>query len=592
MANQKSQHYNWFKGDSSNGKKKSSKDSAKTVWKFTKVFLYFSLFFFSMWGCVQVFIVKTDTSVGRGVEIYSSQNAISPQVASAHLNGKHVNAVTNTKTGTTTPAYDVYSVDLKSDNIWVNSKEDGKTYEDVIKSIKDQTAEKDAYTLDQANKGGNAVARLVVNGKEVADQQQAKGVVYANGKPLTFTTKVATTPSTDNAATILGLNQLVIYEDPSDLTKVTNIDLTKVALPTDVIGNAASVYSLNFAKTILAQKTVDGSKTLLDYIQAVPANVQEAKAHNDFTGTILGISQLAAKDIKAADGSTTKEWHFSGHAFGFSSNKYTPISTWGQAWDMHRGAGPFYGIFVYPIAWVTNKIVDAFPMMHGWESFLAIVIVVVVISMITFLLSFKGTLQQTKMQELNAKKAVIDAKYAPYKGNKQMEMRQRQEVSELYKKEGINPMSSLVTIFVTMPFFFAMWRVIGSIQHIKGTTWLGMNFAATSYKEVFSNFTGSWQYIPLMLLAAGIQVFSQIYPRLLTKRRDKNRINVHQKAAMKKGNKMQNIMLIVFAFMALIFTAGLQVYFIVRSLWRLIEVQATHHILVRQRKMRTKKSAA
>lgn len=131
--------------------------------------------------------------------------------------------------------------------------------------------------------------------------------MYANGKPLTFTTKVATTPSTDNAATILGLNQLVIYEDPSDLTKVTNIDLTKVALPTDVIGNAASVYSLNFAKTILAQKTVDGSKTLLDYIQAVPANVQEAKAHNDFTGTILGISQLAAKDIKAADGSTTKE---------------------------------------------------------------------------------------------------------------------------------------------------------------------------------------------------------------------------------------------------------------------------------------------
>lgn len=60
------------------------------------------------------------------------------------------------------------------------------------------------------------------------------------------------------------------------------------------------------------------------------------------------------------------------------------------------------------------------------------------------------------MQELNAKKAVIDAKYAPYKGNKQMEMRQKQEVADLYKKEGINPMSSLVTIFVTMPFFFAM----------------------------------------------------------------------------------------------------------------------------------------
>lgn len=90
-----------------------------------------------------------------------------------------------------------------------------------------------------------------------------------------------------------------------------------------------------------------------------------------------------------------------------------------------------------------------------------------------------------------------------------------------------------------------------------------MNFAATSYKELFA---GHVQYLPLMILAAGIQLFSQIYPRLLTKRRDKNRMNVHQKAAMKKGNKMQNIMLVVFGFMALIFTAGLQVYFIVRSL--------------------------
>lgn len=579
MANQKSQHYNWFKGDSSNGKKKSTKDSAKTVWKFTKVFLYFSLFFFSMWGCVQVFIVKTDTSVGRGVEIYSSQNAISPQVTSVH--------VTKEKDG----VVDIYQA---KDNVWVNPKEDGQTFDAVIDSIKDSTTAGKAYTLDQANKGGNLVARLVVNGAEVKDNNQTKGIVYANGKPLTYTTKAeADVTMTD----ISSLSLPAFHELSWDGTKAVLGAEIKLVMPDKAttawtpsnVEKHAINFNIELAKAIY--NIQDIKDVLKDVATNLPTTAAEVKAYNETRNGFLKLLALQ-QDKDANKKAVDNQYVLTGHAFGFSSNKYTPISTWGQAWDMHRGAGPFYGIFVYPIAWVTNKIVDSFPMMAGWESFLAIVIVVVVISMITFLLSFKGTLQQTKMQELNAKKAVIDAKYAPYKGNKQMEMRQKQEVSELYKKEGINPMSSLVTIFVTMPFFFAMWRVIGSIQHIKGTTWLGMNFAATSYKEVFSNFTGSWQYIPLMLLAAGIQVFSQIYPRLLTKRRDKNRINVHQKAAMKKGNKMQNIMLIVFAFMALIFTAGLQVYFIVRSLWRLIEVQATHHILVRQRKMRTKKSAA
>jgi len=60
------------------------------------------------------------------------------------------------------------------------------------------------------------------------------------------------------------------------------------------------------------------------------------------------------------------------------------------------------------------------------------------------------------MQELQGKKAVIDAKYAAYKGNKQMEMRKNQEVQELYKKEGVSMFGSIGSIFLTMPFFLAI----------------------------------------------------------------------------------------------------------------------------------------
>lgn len=57
---------------------------------------------------------------------------------------------------------------------------------------------------------------------------------------------------------------------------------------------------------------------------------------------------------------------------------------------------------------------------------------------------------------MSAKKAVIEAKYEPYKGNRQMDMRKRQEIQELYKKEGISPMATMGSMFITIPFFLAM----------------------------------------------------------------------------------------------------------------------------------------
>ncbi len=60
------------------------------------------------------------------------------------------------------------------------------------------------------------------------------------------------------------------------------------------------------------------------------------------------------------------------------------------------------------------------------------------------------------MQEIAGKKAIIDAKYANYKGNKQMEQRKKQEISELNKKEGVNPLGAIGSMFITMPFFLAM----------------------------------------------------------------------------------------------------------------------------------------
>lgn len=164
------------------------------------------------------------------------------------------------------------------------------------------------------------------------------------------------------------------------------------------------------------------------------------------------------------------------------------------------------------------------------------------------------------------KKAKIDAKYEGYKGNKQMEQRKRQEIADLYKKNNVSLVGPLLGVLITMPIFLAMWRVVQGIPDIKSSTWLGIQFSLTSWRELFN---GAWQYLPLLIVAVVVQLASQLLPRYLSKKRMSERANVSEKAALKKANKTQNIMMLVFVFLAVAFEAGVQIYWIVGGLWQI-----------------------
>ncbi|WP_429980846.1 YidC/Oxa1 family membrane protein insertase, partial [Mycoplasmopsis bovis] len=111
-----------------------------------------------------------------------------------------------------------------------------------------------------------------------------------------------------------------------------------------------------------------------------------------------------------------------------------PITTYKEHWEQ----GPFYGFFVYPVAQFMNSIIRALGN-TGWSVVLALVVTVIIVRLITFFLTLKTVFSSNKMEELNQKKAKIEAKYEAYKGDKQMNQRKQMEISELYKKEKISP---------------------------------------------------------------------------------------------------------------------------------------------------------
>ena len=348
-----------------------------------------------------------------------------------------------------------------------------------------------------------------------------------------------------------------------------------------LLNNQAIKESLTYNGTTALDKDVahKGSQGYINY-----QNITRVSRNFEVLAKFVGLEM--SKFTKPATGSyfdtaTSVNWELhSGFMIGGSTRSaWRPLVSWGDAWHL----GPFYAIFVYPIGVVTAKMIQAMPFMDGWESLITIFIIVFVIKALSFLITFKSILQQTKMQELSAKKAVIDAKYANYKDNKQMTQRKNQEVQAMYKKEGVSPFGAMGAAFIVMPLFFSILRVTYALPHLKATLWLGMRFGATSWKELFH---GEWQYLPLMALAVLFAAAQQLLPRLLTRKRDKNRINVHQKAAMKKSNKTQNIMIIVSIVASVLFSAGMQVYYLASGTWMIIQSFLTHHILVQQKKRR------
>ena len=257
---------------------------------------------------------------------------------------------------------------------------------------------------------------------------------------------------------------------------------------------------------------------------------------------------------------------------GTGSAAQKPIYSWAGAWKL----GPFYGLIIWPLSYMINGMMSSMPAMNGWEGIFAMVIVIIFTRILATMFTYKSLFASHKQQQLNPKKAKIDAKYEGFKGNREMEQRKRQELSKLYKDNNVSLIEPLKALCISTPIFLAVWRIVQGIPDIKSTTWLGIQFSLTSWQELFS---GSWQYLPLLLAAGLTQALSHFLPRILNKKRMDERANRAERAALKKANKTQNIIMIVFIVLAVIFEAGVQIYWIISGLWQIMQILIVHHIV-------------
>lgn len=249
--------------------------------------------------------------------------------------------------------------------------------------------------------------------------------------------------------------------------------------------------------------------------------------------------------------------------------------------------GPFYAMFVWPAAWlVTNFMYATKGWVGGLNAFLAIFLLLLIIRVLSLLLTIKSTMQNEKMVEVQGKIAEINAKYKDLKDPQSRQMKQ-QETMDVYNKHGIKPFAAFEQMFLTLPIFLIVFRVVTIVRPIKVTVLFNIwNFALSPLNQIFGNFVnGGWTYIFFLLFVVASQIFSMKMPQYWARKRSRQSTTISKagEGQKKKTDRTQTIFMIVMCVIVSFSAVGVGVYWFLNSLFTVLQAWIIHMILTKKK---------
>lgn len=295
-------------------------------------------------------------------------------------------------------------------------------------------------------------------------------------------------------------------------------------------------------------------------------SLYDAKNHNIaavFFELLIGTNGIFKHHVFHIDGGSIYEYSFNG------------ISSWGQAWAETKS--PFYGLFVYPISWLLVNIA------HGLSGgtgntvnpvaiIFAIFLTTLIIKLITLVFTFRAQQNQERMQAVQLKTAEIQAKYK-YSRDPYAKQKMQMELMGIYKKEGINPISSFIPMFLSIPFLTAMFTVVKSTTLLK-TTQLGLiKLIETPWSMITQ---GQWIYLVVVVIYLPIQLVSMLLPMFLNRSRQKVKTK-ESKAALKKQFIIQTVFIVLFTGFVFGTPSGVGIYWIISGGIQIVQTLGFHY---------------
>jgi YidC/Oxa1 family membrane protein insertase len=121
-----------------------------------------------------------------------------------------------------------------------------------------------------------------------------------------------------------------------------------------------------------------------------------------------------------------------------------------------------------PLFIVLHFLNDKLAHNYGW----AIVLITIIINMALFPLKLTSLKSSRKMQALQPEMTKINEKYKGISMSDPRAANKQQEMMDLYKKHGVNPVGGCIPLLIQMPFIYAFYKVLAVSIELRHASWL------------------------------------------------------------------------------------------------------------------------
>jgi YidC/Oxa1 family membrane protein insertase len=204
----------------------------------------------------------------------------------------------------------------------------------------------------------------------------------------------------------------------------------------------------------------------------------------------------------------------------------------------------FWSFLAKPLFIIVNWTNDHTVRNYGW----AIVLVTIGINMVLLPLRLTSMKSMKKMQTLQPQVAAINAKYKNVGLRDPRKAEQNQEVMDLYKKHGVNPMGGCFPMLIQIPFFFAFYKVLTVAIEMRGAHWLWVS-------DLSRPETLAIHVLPILMIAA------QFVQQKMTP----------NPSADPNQQKMMLMMPLIFGFMFYSVSSGLVLYWLTSNVVGIVQ---------------------
>ncbi len=172
-----------------------------------------------------------------------------------------------------------------------------------------------------------------------------------------------------------------------------------------------------------------------------------------------------------------KEELFVGAGVGGNTNNHFSLFVGPKDLDLLKRVNPkltqivdfgWFAFLARPLFLALNWVNDHVVHNYGWS----IVLVTVIINVLLLPLRMSSMKSMKKMQLLQPQIAAINEKYKGLSMRDPKKAEQNQEVMDLYKKNGVNPMGGCMPMVLQLPFFIAFYKVLSVAIEMRGANWL------------------------------------------------------------------------------------------------------------------------